>query len=77
MPDSVRFGSLGACPRTRTTTWILDSPASARFLSTSLLEADEVDRDAGCDEPMPLVVRRLAAADEDTGGATLGALERG
>ncbi len=75
MPGSARFGSLGACPLTRTTTWILDSPASERFLSGSVLEAEEAERDAGWEEP--LTVSLLAAPEEDTGGATLGALERG
>lgn len=73
--DSVRLGSLGACPLTRTTTWILDSPASERFLLGSSLDAEEADREAGWVDP--LTVSLLAAPADETGGATLGALERG
>lgn len=77
MPGAVRLGSFGAWPRTRTTTWILDSPASERFLSSSfeLLEADEAERDALC--AVPLTVSLRAAPVDETGGATLGALDRG
>lgn len=52
---------------------MLDSPASDRFLSASLLEADEAGREAGCKEPAPFVVSLLAAPEEETGGA----LDRG
>ena len=69
------LGSCGACPRTRTTTWIFDSPTS-RFPFEASLEAEDADRDEGCDDA-PLTVSRLAAAEDETGGATLGALERG
>lgn len=55
---------------------MLDSPASERFLSAaSLLEADETEREAGWEDPLTVSLR--AAAEEETGGATLGALDRG
>lgn len=54
---------------------MLDSLASERFEAASLLEAEEAEREADCD--VPLTVSLRAAPEDETGGATLGALERG
>ena len=54
---------------------MLDSPASLRFLSASLVLAVDAREEAEWEAPFAVIL--LAAPADDTGGATLGALERG